>query len=403
MKCLLVVCDGMADRPIKSLGGKTPLEFAKTPNLDEIANKGISGIVDIIAPGIRPGSDTAHLAILGYDPRTSYTGRGPFEAAGVGMKANPGDVAFRSNFATTDENGVIIDRRAGRIEAGTKDLAKAINEIKIPGLNFRFKESTGHRGAFVLSGEELSHKITESDPHHEGVKPREINPLDDSASAQRTAAAINDFIVESAKVLSSHPVNIKRLQEKKNPANILLLRGAGIAPSFPPFQSKHGLSGGCIASVALVRGVARFCGLEVIGADPSTAVDELARKALAATKQYDFILLNIKGADDASHDGDLKKKINVIEEIDKAITVFSDFSAENYLALLSDHTSSITRKDHCGDPVPMLIAGPEVRRDDVSAFSEGRAAADGGLCRIRGGDIMNILVDLMNRSEKFGA
>ncbi|RMF91521.1 MAG: phosphoglycerate mutase, partial [Methanobacteriota archaeon] len=146
MKALLVVCDGMADRPVKALGGKTPLEAAGTSNLDAIAAAGVSGIVDTIAPGIRPGSDTAHLAILGYDPFASYTGRGPFEAAGVGLDVRPGDIALRCNFATVDGSGVVVDRRAGRISEGTEELAQALNGIEIPGVELRFKESTGHRG-----------------------------------------------------------------------------------------------------------------------------------------------------------------------------------------------------------------------------------------------------------------
>jgi 2,3-bisphosphoglycerate-independent phosphoglycerate mutase len=170
MKCLLVVCDGMADRPIKELGGKTPLEKANTPNLDSIAKNGVSGIVDTIAPGIRPGSDTAHLAILGYDPLKNYTGRGPFEAAGVGIEVQPGDIALRCNFATVDENEVVLDRRAGRIGEGTEELAQAINDLKIPGVEIKFKESTKHRGALVLRGEGLSHQVSDSDPHREGVK-----------------------------------------------------------------------------------------------------------------------------------------------------------------------------------------------------------------------------------------
>ncbi|MFQ5800455.1 MAG: 2,3-bisphosphoglycerate-independent phosphoglycerate mutase [Candidatus Hydrothermarchaeales archaeon] len=402
MKCLLVVCDGVADRPIKALGGRTPLESAKTRNLDAIAKDGICGIVDTIAPGIRPGSDTAHLAILGYDPFTSYTGRGPFEAAGVGMDVKPGDIAFRCNFATVNEEGFVVDRRAGRIGEGTEELAKAIGRIKIPGVDISFKKSTGHRAALVISGRNISHSVSDSDPHREGVKPHTVEALDSSPAALRTAEILNRFITESRKVLESHPVNVKRLQEKKNPANILILRGAGVAPSLVPIEKRYGLKGGCIATVALVRGVGKFCGLSVLGAEPSTSIEELGKMALKATEKYDFVLLNIKSADDATHDGDTEKKIRVIEEIDSIAARFHDFAQENYLAILADHTSSITRKDHCGDPVPIVIAGPEVRTDDVSSFSE-RAAATGGLCRIRGIDIMNILVDLMNRSEKFGA
>ncbi len=402
MKCLLVICDGMADRPLKALSGRTPLEAANTKNLDAIAKGGICGIVDTIAPGIKPGSDTAHLAILGYDPITSYTGRGPFEAAGVGLDVKPGEIALRCNFATVDDSGIVVDRRAGRISEGTNELATAINNITVPGVNFMFKESTGHRGALVLSGGEFSDKITDSDPHKEGVKVREVDSLEESVTAQTTAAGLNSFIKESQKVLESHPVNVKRIQEGRRPANILLLRGAGVAPSLVPFGEKYGLKGGCIATVALVRGVGRFCGLEVLDADPSTGIAELGSIALEAMDEFDFVLFNIKAADDATHDGNVQKKVKAIEKIDSVLAGFHEFAQENYLAILSDHTSSITLKNHTGDPVPVVIAGPEVRTDDVSTFSE-RSAARGGLCRIKGPDIMNILIDLMNRSEKFGA
>jgi 2,3-bisphosphoglycerate-independent phosphoglycerate mutase len=392
----------MADRPLEMFSGKTPLEVANTENMDAIAKGGICGIADTIAPGIRPGSDTAHLAILGYDPDEYYTGRGPFEAAGVGLTVKPGEIAFRCNFATVDENGVVIDRRAGRISEGINELATVINNMTVPGVNFRFKESTGHRGALVLSGGKFSNKITDSDPHKEGVKAREVDALEESATAQITAAGLNSFIKESQKVLESHPVNIKRIQEGKRPANILLLRGAGVAPSLVPFGEKYGLKGGCIATVGLVRGVGRFCGLEVLEVDPGASIAELGSMALDAMDQFDFVMLNIKAADDATHDGNAQKKVEAIEKIDSALAGFHDFVQENYLAILSDHTSSIKQKGHTGDPVPVVIAGPEVRSDDVSTFSE-RTAAKGGLCRIKGQDIMNILIDLMNKSKKFGA
>lgn len=401
MKCLLVVCDGMADRPLKSLSGRTPLEEARTKNLDRIAKEGICGIVDTIAPGIRPGSDTAHLAILGYDPLTSYTGRGPFEAAGVGMDVRPGDIAFRCNFATVDEESHVLDRRAGRI-SDAEELSQAVNRIEIPGVELSFKNSTGHRGALLLRAEGMSHRISDSDPHKEGEKIKKVEATEDTAQARLTSDIVNRFIDESRTVLESHPLNRRRKEQGKKPANILLLRGAGEAPSLVPFKEKYRMTGGCISTVALVRGVGTFCGLDVVGAEPNTSIKELGKAALSALDGYDFMLLNMKSADDASHDGDADRKIRVIEEIDRIAAEFQEFAKDNYLAILSDHTSSTMRRDHSGDPVPMVINGPEVMKDDVQLFSE-RTAAKGGLCRIRGTDVMNILIDLMNRSEKFGA
>ena len=169
-KILFIVLDGASDRPVE---GKTPLAQASKPNMDALAFGGINGIMDTIAPGIRPGSDTSHLALLGYDPYKYYTGRGPFEAAGVGIDVKGGDIAFRVNFATV-ENGVVTDRRAGRID-DTDSLANAINEkVKVPGVEIIFKRSTGHRAALVLRGKGLSQAITDTDPKKEGLPIKEM-------------------------------------------------------------------------------------------------------------------------------------------------------------------------------------------------------------------------------------
>lgn len=166
-----MIIDGMADRPIESLGGKTPLEAAETPNMDRLASSGINGIMDPIRPGVRAGSDTSHLSILGYDPYSVYTGRGPFEAAGVGLDVRPGDIAFRCNFATADDDLVITDRRAGRIRSGTSQIAEAINSMTLDGfedVEIIFRESTGHRAVLVLRGPGLGDNVSDADPKTEG-------------------------------------------------------------------------------------------------------------------------------------------------------------------------------------------------------------------------------------------
>ncbi|MEE8357939.1 MAG: 2,3-bisphosphoglycerate-independent phosphoglycerate mutase [Candidatus Hydrothermarchaeales archaeon] len=402
MKTLIVVCDGMADRPIRGLGGKTPLELAKTPNMDNFAKGGICGILDPIAPGIRAGSDTSHLAILGYDPIKVYTGRGPFEAAGVGLEILPGDIAFRCNFATVNKDNIVTDRRAGRITEGTKDLAKTINSIPIEGVSYLFKESTQHRVALVLKGEGLSFKVSDSDPHFAGKKVETIRPLDDSPEAAKTARILNKFIEDANKLLKNHEVNVKRVEEDKPPANALLLRGAGIVPKLEKFKDKHGLSGACIATVGLVKGIGSLCGLEVLDVPVDIKIKDSCQKALNEINNYDFLLLNLKDADNAAHDHAIQRKVSVIEEIDEALDIFSGFIEENYLVVLSDHTTSTEYGDHTGDSVPIMICGPEVRTDDVEDFGE-RTVAKGGLNRIRGQDIMNIMLNLTYQIEKFGA
>ena len=200
MKGIVLVMDGMGDRPLKEFDNQTPLQAANTPNMDEMAKNGITGIMDSIAPGIIPGSDTAHLSILGYDPYEVYTGRGPFEAAGVGVDVIPGDIAFRCNFSTADENGIVTDRRAGRIREGTHEIVEVLNTMVLedyPDIKIIFKESTGHRAVLVLRGEGLSDKVSDADPKVEGNKPKEVIPLDDSVEAKKTADILNKLVVKS--------------------------------------------------------------------------------------------------------------------------------------------------------------------------------------------------------------
>ena len=228
-KVLFVVLDGVSDRPCDALNGLTPLEAAKTPVLDRIAAEGICGIMDSVAPGIRPGSDTPHLARLGYPPQEYYTGRGPLEAEGTGIHMTAGMIGFRCNFATVDENGLITDRRAGRI-SGTAPLAEAIREevdLSALGVEFRFESGAGHRAALALSGVGLGDKVSSNDPKKEGVKPPAVKPCTDDPADKKTAEACNEFIRQSSKVLYDHPLNIKRMEEGLPPANLLLIRGAG--------------------------------------------------------------------------------------------------------------------------------------------------------------------------------
>ncbi|MFQ6136754.1 MAG: 2,3-bisphosphoglycerate-independent phosphoglycerate mutase [Candidatus Hydrothermarchaeales archaeon] len=402
MKALIIVCDGMADRPLKELDMKTPLEFAKTPKMDEMARGGICGILDPIAPGVRVGSDTSHLALLGYDAYKVYTGRGPFEAAGVGLEVLPGDIAFRCNFATVDEDLKVKDRRAGRIREGTRELAEAVNKIKAKDVKIFFKESTTYRAALVLRGRGLSYRVSDSDPHFVGAKVRWIEPLDDSPEAKRTSKVLNEFLREVHETLKMHEVNLKRIEDGKPPANMILLRGAGVVPHLSSFEEVYHLKGACISTVGLLRGIGRMCGLDVIEVETDIRIKDICEKALKALKNHEFLLLNIKDADNAAHDKNAQKKVAIIEEIDKCLSIFSDFMEDDYLVLLSDHTTTISYGDHTGDPVPIVICGPEVRTDDVIEFNE-RAVAKGGLNRIEGRDVMNILMNLMYRSEKFGA
>ncbi len=398
MKALVVVCDGLADRPVKSLGGKTPLEAASTPNLDRLASRGITGIVDPVAPGIRAGSDTSHLAILGYDPCEVYTGRGPFEAAGMGIELHRGDIAWRCNFATVDENLIVMDRRAGRIE-DTSRLIEALRDIRLPGVEVELA-SLAYRCALVFRGEGLSHRVGDTDPHTTGVKVHPAEPLEDTPEARRTARLLEEFTTRAYEILKDHEVNRERRRKNLPPANYLLTRGAGVVPDLESFHSRYGMTGACIATTAIIRGIARLAGMRVLRAEREYTAR--AKQALAALEEVDFLLMNIKEADEAGHDHSPEKKVEVIEAIDEMMAEFLEFVRDNYLVVMSDHTTPCSVGDHTGDVVPVLIAGPEVRTDTVVAFGE-RACAGGGLGRIRGLDLMPILLDLLNKTEKFGA
>lgn len=399
--------DGMADRPLEELGFKTPLEGAATPNMDKLAETGICGIMDTIKPGIRPGSDTAHISILGYDPYVVYTGRGPFEAAGVGVDVLEGDIAFRCNFSTANDEGIITDRRAGRIRERTEELASSINSIDLDDVEIIFKESTGHRAVLVLRGEGLSDKVSAADPKHDGKKWTKVKPLDETREAQKTADILNHVVERSYELLKDHPLNLERIENGEPPANIILPRGAGAVPHVQPFSEKYGLKAACIAETGLIKGIGKIMGMDIIDVEGATGgvdtnLDNIAQGILdTASKDYDFLLINIDGADEAGHDGNAKDKLEFIEKADEVVGKLRDLD-DFYFILTADHSTPISVMDHSGDPVPLVINGPDIRVDDVVDFNE-RAATKGGMCRIRGSDIMNILMDLMNKTTKFGA
>ncbi len=409
-RVLLIVIDGLGDR-----GTKTPLSSAKKPNMDRLAEMGINGIMDTIAPGVRPGSDTGHLALLGYDPFKYYTGRGPIEAAGAGIEVKPGDIAFRVNFGTVEGEGsvfdkVVVDRRAGRI-SDTDELVKAINEgidLSRFGVEFIFIRGSGHRGALVLRGEGLSDKITDTDPHKVGEKVRRCKPLSDDEDARRTAEIVNYFMEKAHEILDKHPLNEERAKRGLLKANVLLLRGVGRVPHIPSFESRYGMKLAVIAGTTLIKGIGRILGGDVIEVEGATGnrhtnVKGKVEAALKALETHDFVLLHFKATDELGHDGDFEGKREFIEKLDSHFEplLSLDFS-KVCLILTADHSTPVKAKEHTGDPVPIVIVHEGVRVDDVKEFSE-LSAYKGGLCRIRGLDLMNIVMDLIDRAEKFGA
>ena len=405
-KLLLVILDGLGDRPIKDLGNKTPLQLAAKSNLDWLATNGICGIIDPIAPGVCPGSDTSHLALLGYDPYEVYTGRGPFEAAGSGISIKGGDVAFRCNFATVDRDMRILDRRAGRIKEGTSELAKSLNGMKIDDIHVLFKEGIEHRAALVLRGPELSADVSDTDPHIEGEKIWEAKPT--SPNAEKTAKIVNQFVQAAHKILRTHPINRKREEQGIVPANAVITRGAGVFPHIKSIEEKYELKSGVVAGVALIKGICRSLGMDTIevkGATGGLDTDMIAKAkgALDSLVEKDFVLLHVKATDVCSHDGNPMEKIKIIERADQMVGYIRDHLTENLiLSVTADHSTPCSVRNHSGDPVPLAIFSEGVRVDDVQAFDE-VSCAKGGLGRLKGTDLMPLLLDLANRNVKFGA
>jgi 2,3-bisphosphoglycerate-independent phosphoglycerate mutase len=407
-KILFIVLDGISDRPCPELGGLTPLAAAKKPVLDKLAAEGCCGIMDTIAPGIRPGSDTAHLALLGYDPHKYYTGRGPLECEGTGIHMEPGMIGFRCNFATISKDGIITDRRAGRIH-DTAALSAAIQkgvDLSGYGVQFSFRSGAGHRAALALSGKGLGHCVSSNDPKKEGVTPLRVKELRQTQVDQKTSDVCNEFVKQSTKILFDHPLNVERMKKGQNPANIVLMRGAGEMGNFEPFPKKYGLTGSVISAASLITGIGNAVGLEHVHVDGITGSQDsnIAGKIAAAQKELkrkDFVLVNIKGADESGHDGLAVQKKTFIEKID---AVLEPLLAEKgcIIIICADHSTPCTIKDHSADPVPVIIRGDGVRMDDVVRFDEYRCA-QGGLNRIRGCDLIPMALDLINRAHKFGA
>ncbi|MFP4646310.1 MAG: 2,3-bisphosphoglycerate-independent phosphoglycerate mutase [Candidatus Acetothermia bacterium] len=409
MKSILIIADGLGGRPT-DINGKTCLEAADTPTLDELASRGAVGLMDPIKPGIRPGSDTAHLSIFGYDPYHYYTGRGVFEAAGIGMEVRRGDVCFRTNFATVDQDGNIVDRRAGRISEGQDQLSEALQNLcskKHPDVEVHFERSTEHRGALCLRGEGLGDNVSDTDPHQ--LETSVGKCVSEDEESDKTAEIINELTDQAREILSEHPLNERRKEEGKQPANALLARGSASYPDLPSLEELYGVKGTVIAAGALYIGVARVAGMKVETAEGATGTvdSKIINKVKLGVQQLqsgeDLIFIHFKGADNASHDHDAEAKVKFIEKIDHTFSWLRENLdwEETHLAFAGDHTSPIQFGDHSPDPVPAMLVGPNVRKDEIEAFDEFRAA-EGGLNRFSG-QLLPMVLSLSNFGEKFGA
>lgn len=405
-KVLFLIFDGLGDRPIEQFGYKTPLEAAHTPNLDKLAQNSICGLSNALGRGIRPGSDVSHLAIFGYPMEKYYTGRGPIEVAGLGIKLQEGDVAFRGNFGTVDPDWNILDRRAGRIRV-VNEFAAAINGMTIDGVQIIVKPGTAHRAGVVFRGKGLSANITDADPHEEGKPIMEVKPKDNTPEAAFTAQIINKFMRKSFEILDALEANKKRSADGQLPANFLLLRGAGMYPTMPTFEEKYGLKACCIAGGGLYKGIGAFLGMDLVEVEGATALPDsnIQNKfvaAKAALEKYDFVFTHVKATDSLAEDGNAEGKKAFIEKCDIAAEELLNLPENVLLVVTADHSTACELKAHSAEPVPVMFCSNHVRVDDVVEFNE-RAFVTGGIGRIVGADIMPEVMNIMGKLHLIGA
>ena len=419
MNQLVYVClDGLGDDPIPELGGRTPLEAARTPTLDGLASRGALGLVHTVGEDVAPESDIAVFAILGYDPRLDHPGRGVLEALGAGMDFRDGDLAHRINFATQD-GGVIIDRRVGRDlpNDDAEALSKEVNgTLVLPEAEFELRATVEHRGALVIRSRDgrLSANVTNTDPayakqgalgvaleHFEDQVAR-AEPLDDTTEAARATDLTNAFVEGAARILDGSEVNRRRRQEGRLAANLILTRDAGDhIPQLTPIKERFGPEWGCFVEMPVERGISMVLGMAPVDAPTMPARQEQysawAALAAEALDGYDALYIHIKGPDVPAHDGNAEEKLRVIEDIDAAF--FAELlpridSNRTLLAVTADHSTSCLRKAHTADPVPLVVSGPHVRSDASTEFGE-RAARGGSLGTMRGPEIVPRLVQLL--------
>lgn len=407
-KVLIAIADGVGDLPIIELGNLTPLEYAKTPTLDKLAAEGASGIIDILRPGVPVGTDMGHMMLLGFNEE-DYPGRGPLEAAGIGLEVLAGDVVFRCNFATVDETGLVLDRRAGRIRDRTDEIAESLNNIVVDRVKVIFHEATEHRAVLILRGENLSANITDTDPKlpDRGLSYELSAPLDYTEAARNTSYILNKVLQKFHDILKDHPVNRERIENGEFPANFILTRGSGQVPNIQKITEKLGFKGVCIASESTVLGVSNLAGYQLISKEGMTGnldtdVKLKADLAVEALKTNDIVLLHFKATDLMGHDNNPKGKVAAIEKFDEMLSYVVENRPENTLiAFTADHSTPCERKEHSGDPVPLVINGPSIRVDRNDNCNE-IDCAYGGIGRIRGQDFANIIFDYLELSEKKG-
>jgi len=409
--------DGVGDLPHPDLAGKTPLEAATTKNMDMLAKNGIMGQVISVGKGIAPESDIAVFNMLGYKfQHSDYAGRGVIEAIGIGIDFKDGDLALRGNFATLDDEGKIIDRRAGRrieredVEKISKEIEKEI-KFSNPNTTVAVAPTVGHRVTIRLRGDKpLSSEISNTDPAYARVdgmgiakavsdfmKIEKCIPLEQSENAANAANLVNEFTKQSLEIMKKSDVNKQRSQKNKKLLNSILLRDAGNKyPNVKPINDLHSMNFSCIVDMPVEIGISNILKMKAFNAGGLTDYEEKARVAAQAMETENAIYVHLKGPDEFGHDGDAIGKMKNIEEIDERFfgTLLDHVDVSKIAIMISaDHSTPSIHKGHSDDPVPLLISGNMITNDDTQRFTE-TEAKKGAIGLIDGVQVVKTGIDL---------
>lgn len=383
MKYIVILGDGMADEPIAELGGKTPLEYAATPIMDELASKGEMGLVKTVPDGMKPGSDVANLAVLGYDPTQNYSGRSPLEALSVGVAMEDDDVVFRANIVTLTEEEpfaekTITDHSSGEISTEDADILMDVIRKELSTEEFSFYTGTSYRHILVWKKGRV---LDMAQPHdHLGQKIALYLPKEQQ---------FLEMMEKSYTILNNHPLNQERAKQGKNKANSLWFWGAGTKPSLSNFYEKTGKKGAMISAVDLLKGIATGAGMQVVnvpGANGGlhTNYAGKAQAALQAVLQdgCDFVYVHVEAPDEMGHQGSAENKIKAIENLDEKVIApiksAMDASGEAYrMLVLPDHPTPLRCRTHTSDPVPYILFDSACQKKKLAKYSEKEAAATG--------------------------
>lgn len=386
-KIVVLVIDGVGGMSHKDYGYKTELEYANHPNLDRLASLGTTGMLTPVLPGVTPGSGPAHLALFGLDPISFNIGRGVLEALGIGLIPAPGDVMARGNFCTIDDEGIIVDRRAGRIPTDICEQRLALlRNIQAPQADIELHAVQDHRFVLRLKGAGLDGNVENTDPGAVGAKPKPARAL--IPRAQTTATIVNAFVEQA----------FDRLRDKST-ANAFVLRGFSMLPNIPSFHELYGLRSAALAIYPMYNGLARTVGMDIL--DCGTTLSDQLRALETRWDQYDYFFVHYKHTDSCGEDGDFLSKVNHIETLDSSIHPLLRLDSA-VLAITGDHSTPAGLKSHSWHPVPLLLVSPTCRRDGSTAFTE-TVCARGALGNMESKYLMGLLLGHALRLQKFGA